>query len=237
MHSSRQIGVCELRLQRGVIDDVVVRQRLLDHHQVEVVELLQMVGVGQRVGGVGVGHQLDGGKALAHLADHVHVPAGLDLHLDALVAGGEFASRSFRAAARRSPECRWRRRRGSRGARRRRSSSRAARRRRRASRSQTAASRPPRAMLWPRMCAVSGITSAALCEFAAEHARRDVIAQDRPRGIGPLLVVERVLAGGDFAPAGEAFAAALPPGRCRARRCGRSWSRRNAPAACGSGAG
>ena len=31
----------------------------------------------------------------------------------------------------------------------------------RACRSQTAASTPPRAMLWPRMCAVSGSTSAA----------------------------------------------------------------------------
>ena len=75
----------------GVVDDVVVRQRLLDHHQVKIVELAQMVGIGQRVGGVGVGHQLDGGKALAHLAHHVDIPAGLDLHLDALVAGGQLA--------------------------------------------------------------------------------------------------------------------------------------------------
>ena len=49
-----------------------------------------MVGVGQRVGGVGVGHQLDRGETLAHLAHHVHVPARLDLHLDALIAGGQF---------------------------------------------------------------------------------------------------------------------------------------------------
>jgi hypothetical protein len=39
MHSSRQIGVCQLGLQLRVVDDVVVRQRLLDHHQVEIVEL------------------------------------------------------------------------------------------------------------------------------------------------------------------------------------------------------
>ena len=32
-------GRLELGLQRGVVDDVVVRQRLLDHHQVEIVEL------------------------------------------------------------------------------------------------------------------------------------------------------------------------------------------------------
>ena len=89
MHSSRQIGVWSWACSVGVIDDVVVGERLLDHHQVEVVELLEMGGVGQRVGGVGVGHELDAGEALAHAADDVDVPAGLDLHLDALVAGGE----------------------------------------------------------------------------------------------------------------------------------------------------
>ena len=60
MHSSRQMGVCSLRLQHGVIDDVVVRQRLLDHHEVEIVQLLEMIGVLQRVGRIGVRHQLDG---------------------------------------------------------------------------------------------------------------------------------------------------------------------------------
>ena len=30
----------ELRLQLGVIDDVVMRERLLDHHQIEFVKLL-----------------------------------------------------------------------------------------------------------------------------------------------------------------------------------------------------
>ena len=90
MHSSRQIGVSQLGLQHGVIDDVVVIQRLLDHHQVKIVQLAQVLGVGQGVRGVGVHHQLDGGEAFAHAADHVHVPAGLDLHLDALIARGQF---------------------------------------------------------------------------------------------------------------------------------------------------
>ena len=61
-------GRLQLRLQLGVIDDVVVAERLLDHHQVELVELFQPRRIGQRVGGVGVGHQLDVGKALAHFA-------------------------------------------------------------------------------------------------------------------------------------------------------------------------
>ena len=90
MHSSRQMGVCSLRLQLRVVDDVVVRQRLLDHHQVVIVELAQVVGVGQGVGGIGVHHQLDGRKTFAHLAHGVDIVAGLDLHLDALVAGGQF---------------------------------------------------------------------------------------------------------------------------------------------------
>ena len=40
----------QLRLQNGVIDDVVVRERLLNHHQIEIVQLLQMIDIGQRIG-------------------------------------------------------------------------------------------------------------------------------------------------------------------------------------------
>src|SRR5438128_1135249 len=35
-------------------------------------------------------------------------------------------------------------------------------------------------------------------QFGAEHPRRHVIAQDRPGGAGPFLVIKRVLAGRDF---------------------------------------
>ena len=66
MHSSRQIGRRQLCLQARVIDDVIVTERLLDHHQLELVEPAQMVDVGQRVRGVGVGHQLDLREALAN---------------------------------------------------------------------------------------------------------------------------------------------------------------------------
>ena len=37
-----------------MIVDVVVPQRLLDHQQVELIELLQMLDLVQRVGGIGV---------------------------------------------------------------------------------------------------------------------------------------------------------------------------------------
>ena len=54
MLSSRQIGVFKRRLEPGVVDDVVVRQRLLDQEQVEVVERLERGQVVERVRRVGV---------------------------------------------------------------------------------------------------------------------------------------------------------------------------------------
>ena len=50
-------GRLQLALQLGVIDDVVVAQRLLDHHQIEFVQSLQMRRVRQRVSGVRIRHQ------------------------------------------------------------------------------------------------------------------------------------------------------------------------------------
>ena len=82
-------GRLQFPLQLGVVDDVVVGQRLLDHHEIKIVEPLEMIGVLQRVGRIGIRHQLDGREPLAHLADHVDVPPGLDFHLDALVTGCE----------------------------------------------------------------------------------------------------------------------------------------------------
>src|SRR5574340_382546 len=46
----------QMFLQFGMVDDVVMAERLLDHHEVELVQLLQVVDVGQGVGGVGVSH-------------------------------------------------------------------------------------------------------------------------------------------------------------------------------------
>ena len=43
-------------------------------------------------------------------------------------------------------------------------------------------------------------------KIVMQHARRDIIAQDQPGRFGPLFVVERILARGDFAPAGNAAA-------------------------------
>src|SRR5262249_11283209 len=68
-----------------------MRERLLDHHEIKAVEFLEPGGVGQSIGGIRVGHELDGGESLAHLGYDVHVPARLDLHLDALIARGQLA--------------------------------------------------------------------------------------------------------------------------------------------------
>jgi hypothetical protein len=74
-----------------VVDHVVVVQRLLDQQQVERVQLGQPRRVGQGIGRVGVHLQGQVGPALAHRAHHVHVPARLDLELDAGIAGRHVA--------------------------------------------------------------------------------------------------------------------------------------------------
>jgi hypothetical protein len=73
------------------------------------------------------------------------------------------------------------------------------------------------------------------CAVPAQHRGAHVVPHDQPGRIGPLLVVEGVLPAGHLAPAG-APSPTPPPARCRARTCGRSWSRKSAPAACGSAA-
>ncbi len=78
----------ELALQRGVGVDVVVAERLLDHDQVEGVELLQQRRVFQAIGGVGVHHQANARESFAQRARGLDVVARLDFDFDALVAGG-----------------------------------------------------------------------------------------------------------------------------------------------------
>ena len=87
--SSRQIGVRQRLLQRHMIHDVVVIERLLDHEERELVELGEMAGVGQRIRGVRIDHQRHVAEALADVLHCGEIPAGLDLDLDPLIAGGE----------------------------------------------------------------------------------------------------------------------------------------------------
>ena len=86
MLSSRQIGVLELRLQRLVVPEIVLRQRLLDQQQVQIIQRQQGRGVFQGVGRVGVDLQAEVREGAADRLCVAHIPAGLDLDLDAPVA-------------------------------------------------------------------------------------------------------------------------------------------------------
>ena len=52
-------------------------------------------------------------------------------------------------------------------------------------------------------CAIGDLRRAF--EIVFENARRRVIANDQPGGSRPFFVIERIFAGGDFAPSGEAI--------------------------------
>src|SRR5258708_14591474 len=137
---------------------------------------------------------------MTHSADHVDIPAGLDLHLDALVAGRELGLNLTQQLRRGVLD---------------------------ADRN-TARNLAPSAsadMLPERLAAEAGleiphgrfepaarhVVAADGCEKQRnlvrvlerdiENTRDDEVAQQKPGGVGPFLVVEGVLARCDFAPA------------------------------------
>ncbi len=65
---------------------LILRHRLLDEQQLVRVQLGEVLGVREPVGGVGVDLQRHVAETLAHRAHRLEVPAGLDLQLDAPVA-------------------------------------------------------------------------------------------------------------------------------------------------------
>ncbi len=156
--------------------------------------------VGQRVGRIGVGHQQDIGESLAHFANHLHIPAGLDLHLDALVSGRQFGFDFLQKLRDGILD----------------SDGNAAR---------NLAPRPAADVLIkrlakharfqipnrdfqaaPRHQVAADVRAACpdigrMLEIVMQHARSDVIAQDQPRRFGPFFVVKRIFAAGDLAPA------------------------------------
>jgi hypothetical protein len=73
----------------NVVDDIVPRQRLLDHQQLELVQPLEEVNISQRVSGIGVTHQDNRRETVSHFPHNIQVPARLDLDLDTLIAGGD----------------------------------------------------------------------------------------------------------------------------------------------------
>ena len=73
----------DLLLQRRVIDDVVVRERLLDHHRSRFVDLLEQRRVLERVGGVRVEHEIEIRKFPPDALRDLQVHTGPYLQLDA----------------------------------------------------------------------------------------------------------------------------------------------------------
>lgn len=72
-----------------MLDHVIVGERLFDEEQTEVVELRELLGVDEGVGGVGV--DLEEQVVAEALADGLDVPTGFDLRLDADVPLGDVA--------------------------------------------------------------------------------------------------------------------------------------------------
>ena len=81
----------KLLLQFRVKVKVVAPQWLLDHQQMEWFEFLQMRKVIEGVCRVGVAAQQNVRPATANLVQHVDIPAGLYLDLDALIARSQFS--------------------------------------------------------------------------------------------------------------------------------------------------
>src|SRR5438094_7283042 len=70
-------------LELGVPNEVVAAERLLDHDEVEGVELRQVIGIPQAVGGVRVRHEMDvAAERGPHGAHVLHILARLNLELD-----------------------------------------------------------------------------------------------------------------------------------------------------------
>ena len=90
----------------GVVDEVVLLERLLDQQQVEAVQLGERLGVRQRVCRVGVDLQRDRSERIAHRGGVGDVATGLDLDLDPHVSLVEIASRRPRRAPRGRAGCR-----------------------------------------------------------------------------------------------------------------------------------
>ncbi len=61
-------GRSDAFLQHGVVVEVVVPERLLDHEQVEGIESGQVIEIVEAVGGVGVATEQNFGPAVAHFS-------------------------------------------------------------------------------------------------------------------------------------------------------------------------
>src|SRR5690349_4648162 len=91
----------QLALELHVVHHVVPTERLLNHHQTEAVQQFEMLDVGESIRRVRVSHQLDVWKLTANQIQDLDVPAGPDLHLNALVSSHDLSADFFQQFFRR----------------------------------------------------------------------------------------------------------------------------------------
>ena len=83
-------GGSQFLLQPRMIVDVVIPQRLLDHQQVELVEIAQVLHLVKGVGRVRIAAQGDIRPTRANAFQHVHVPPRFHLHLNPAISRRQF---------------------------------------------------------------------------------------------------------------------------------------------------
>ena len=188
-----------LSLERCVVQNVVVREWLFNHHQLEFVQRTKERRVRERVSGISVGHQGYLGKARAHLFDNINVPARFDFDFDSTVtsrqlaldfveqdfhgllyAYGNSTGNFFQHAPQMSPE-----------------------RNARAPRFQIPAGRLNRGLrhTMPAHRAHQIAHLRGVRDPFSQHHRRKKILQGVPRRFGPLFGIKRPFTCGAFAPA------------------------------------
>ena len=72
-----------------MVANIVVLERLLDHHEIEWIERAEMLRIAQLVRSVRVHHQRDRPEPLPNQPDGLDIPPRLDLDLDAAIALGQ----------------------------------------------------------------------------------------------------------------------------------------------------
>src|SRR5689334_6504066 len=84
-------GSRKLLLQLGMEIEIVMPQRLLDHEQIEAVELLEMRNLFQPVSGIRIATQQDLRPAIANLLKYFNIPAWFALDLDSAISGAKLS--------------------------------------------------------------------------------------------------------------------------------------------------
>src|ERR1700720_4698858 len=178
--------------------DFIIPQRLLDHEQIERVDLAQMLKLIERVGGIRVHTENDIRPAGADLLEHIQIPSRLHLDLDPTVSRRQLSFDLLKKLFRRvlNPD-------------------------RNAARDlapRSSQQLPERQLFLPRLrvphrifergfrhavAADSGKprrTIPASRQLTLQQQRRQILLDRRPRGFGPFRAVKRIFPGDALAP-------------------------------------